>query len=634
MDMDFKIRSSGGPVALDGTDLQPNPDNNNLRNLEHPADNQVQNGGRPRGKADRSRTPRPSINSGAANLVASRPIERNPTTFPRTGVGKYLKARGLEQPSYRPIPSFELTFGNGNVSVKVGANSNNGILPTDNDGQLPGYIQNTDCFGTGSDYQSFSFASGSDTNGTGGVVTSDTSSVAQTYTDTANDPTSQTSTAGNVQSGNPTPTDDELSTTDRTTVSGQAGDGTNGTETTQPSTASTTASSTTADTTTTPTATPTATTTPTTPTAATQPNGTTQTTPTTTTTENNATGTAISDATKAKFSEMETKVNAVLAEFGPKGAAAPTSHAERCKLAMKIAKKLTGANKETFLKAMETLGAPFGLNFGLSRTTTAGKVPLNQAAAKSLGKEEGQVNAALAADVQSTNTTRSTTGTGTGTGTETGGTTGTNSNVDATAGTGDTNAPSTTTAADPTPTDEKLQSMSGEQLMAMLAAQTDEQTTAMIKGWSTDGGETVTKATLTGKNPVLAKFLFEKVSGDSINASELTTWAIAQKNASKTNGATASTVDNAAFKALNYNSAMAAIKSESVSDTLTRVTGWSADKTNITKAELAAASPALAAVYTPFAKGNYTSVKVSDLAEALNSATSKASATPQNGSAN
>ncbi len=351
-------------------------------------------------------------------------------------------------------------------------------------------------------------------------------------------------------------------------------------------------------------ATPT-TTTPTTPTSATP------TTPTTTTPTTETPATPSSNAAAASSSEIDAKVAELLAKYAPKAAAKAKTHEALCKLAAKIAGKLTGAKKEAFLSAIETLGAPMGLNYGLSRTTAAGKVPLNQKTAAQGGN--------------------SPTGTGAG--------------ADASNGAG-YNTPTTTTpttTANPTPTADEFKTMQGAQLVEMLKAQSDEQTTSMIKGWSTDDGKTVTKAELTKRNPVMAKFAFEGVTGDTVEVEALTTKVLQLKEKAKAasagtttptstdpqtgTGAASTAADDVAFSKLNFNSALAAIKNETEINTVSRVKRWSSDGVNISKADLEKANPELAASYKAFTTNPSATVTIADMAEALNSASSKARTT-------
>jgi hypothetical protein len=675
VNMDIRIGSSGSSVTVGGADAPPDPGLTNLSRLDLGGAGNEAPIGRSRGRSERPRDMRPRTDPNPANSVAPR----------RTEVSRYIsRAYGSEQPSRRSTlsnPSFELSFGN--TSIKIGGNNRNGLLTDDGGGRLLRNIQNTDCFGTGSDYQAFSFASGSDTRGTGGVVTSNPSAVAQTDTDTNTVATPSQTATGSVQTGNPTPTEAELkamsfseitamfkaqsaddtakmiaawspngqpitkaklteinpalaeklfeqypgdsidvskltafATALKTTAaSGQEEGGTpanvtgtNPTSTTPTATASTTplttnpqaATSTTNPTTTTatsnqsnPTATPTTTTPTTTPTPATA-------------TENNTAATANNNATTASSSEIDAKVAELLAKYAPKSAAKAKTHEALCKLAAKIAGKLTGAKKEAFLSAIETLGAPMGLNYSLSRTTADGKIPLNQKTAAQSGN--------------------SPTGTGAG--------------ADANNAAG-SNTPTTT--ANPTPTADEFKTMQGAQLVEMLKAQSDEQTTSMIKRWSTDDGKTVTKAELTKLNPVMAKFAFEGVTGDTVEVEALTTKVLQLKEKAKAasagtttptstdpqtgTGAASTTADDATFSKLNFNSALAAIKNETEINTVSRVKRWSSDGVNISKADLEKANPQLAASYEAFTTNPSATVTIADMAEALNGASSKARTT-------
>ncbi len=370
----------------------------------------------------------------------------------------------------------------------------------------------------------------------------------------------------------------------------------NGGKTTTPTTA-------TPSTPTTPTtATPATPTTPTTPTAATPTTTTNQTTPTT---ETPATPT--SNATAASSTEIDAKVAELLAKYAPKSAAKAKTHEALCKLAAKIAQKLTGDKKEEFLSAIETLGAPMGLNYGLSRTTSDGKkVPLNQKTAAQGGN--------------------STTGTGAG--------------ADASNGAGN-NTPTTTTpttTANPTPTAEEFKTMRGTQLLEMLKAQSDQQTTDMVKVWSTDDGKTVTKAKLTELNPVMAKFAFDGVTGDSVEVEALTTKVLQLKEKAKAasagtttptstpqtgTGAGSTAVDDATFAKLPFADALKAIKSDTEVNTVARVKRASSDGKNISKTDLEKLNPELAARYAALQTNPSATVTIEKMAEDLNSAAAR-----------
>ena len=647
--MDFRIGSSGTSAMEGIPGAQPDLGAINLQSVDvRPADNQIQTG-RPRTRVERPREMRPQ--------PELRIVDR--TAPQRTGVsGGIRNAYGSSQSSwpFTPRISFQLSCGT-KTSITIGRDLWNESSRSDG-GQLRPNIENRVSSDT-----SFGFTPVSDTPSV--AQTNAETANAANAANTNSDGKSQTSTAANTQTANPTPTNAELSAMDMTAVDAmfnaqdtsqttalvsswstdgqpitkakltsvnsalaeavfekypgdsidvstltayvmsrksqaqsttnpQTGNGTNESSTPQPTVvAPTAASSNNSSGTPKPATTqPTSTTTTTTPAATSQPdtkNSTTATpnTPTATATENNSAETTISDATKAKYSEMETKVDQLLAQLSPKGATAPKTHPKRCELASRIAKTLTGAKKEAFLNAMEALGEPFGLNFSLSRTTSAGKVALN--ANKSIGKEEAEVRRLLAGG-STTSATQPTTGSGSGSGT-----------------TGDASVTgdSKTATVNPAPTAAELNTMTTEQVVATVQAQTDAQTTDMIKSLSTDGGTNVKKSDLS---KVLQEMIFKGTSVDSVGVAELTAAVIKQKSASNASGTTGTTttgtaVSDTAFHDLNVTQAMAAIKTETVAETNTRVMSWSTDKTNLTKKELTARNPALAAAYKPFADG-------------------------------
>jgi hypothetical protein len=83
--------------------------------------------------------------------------------------------------------------------------------------------------------------------------------------------------------------------------------------------------------------------------------------------------------------QMEDGVNTLLQQVLGSGFTPPKNHAERVLMVDKALKQITDPQqREAFIAKLEELGKPFGINFGLSRTTGGAKVPLNDAAFKAI----------------------------------------------------------------------------------------------------------------------------------------------------------------------------------------------------------------------------------------------------------
>jgi hypothetical protein len=169
----------------------------------------------------------------------------------------------------------------------------------------------------------------------------------------------------------------------------------------------------------------------------------------------------------------------------------PATHADRIKLAAEAAASLKGATLNQFLAQAEALGKDFGLNFGLSKSTSAGKQALNHGTAASLDKDHAEVYSTLAKEWGGSSSTTAAAGSE-----GNGGSTAAN---DPSATTGGTDT--TTTAA--SAAEIKAQSVA-DLLTKTVYKQTAEQTGAMVTSWATSNGTDISKAELDAANPALA----------------------------------------------------------------------------------------------------------------------------------
>jgi hypothetical protein len=97
----------------------------------------------------------------------------------------------------------------------------------------------------------------------------------------------------------------------------------------------------------------------------------------------------VNEAGAKMLSDADALLKSVLGDkFTP-----PRDHFERVKLIADIVKSLPPAERAKFVQALEKIGAPFGINFGLNGPPVGGKpVPLNDAAFKGLDVERRGVH--------------------------------------------------------------------------------------------------------------------------------------------------------------------------------------------------------------------------------------------------